>query len=123
VNGASVFGSVPLAADIARPGEAPWVRWTRTGRLAHAFVSAPKISATGLSATGIPANGIANGKVWSAGPSVALSLDPRRLDLDSARLVDGSAVAAEPAEQGAVLRLPAANGAVAGPVQVTFDLR
>ncbi|MDX3088653.1 alpha-L-fucosidase [Streptomyces sp. ME02-6978a] len=41
VHGEAVFGSRPLGADLARPSERPWVRWTRTAGYAHAFVDAP----------------------------------------------------------------------------------
>lgn len=37
-HGEAIFGSRPLPAGIAEPSEEPWVRWTRTGELAHAFV-------------------------------------------------------------------------------------
>jgi alpha-L-fucosidase len=39
VNGSSVFGSVPLSMDSAKPSDAPWVRWTRTDDEAHASIS------------------------------------------------------------------------------------
>ncbi|WP_156761351.1 alpha-L-fucosidase [Microbacterium karelineae] len=39
-HGDAIFGSRPLDPAIARPGDAPWVRWTRTGDTAHAFIEA-----------------------------------------------------------------------------------
>lgn len=99
VNGSSVFGSVPLDGDVARPGDAPWVRWTRTGGQAHAFVLPTHSTAT-------------------------LHLDPARADLTSARLADGGRVTAVAAGAGVVVTLPdvVPGHAVPGPVQVTFDL-
>ena len=37
-HGEAVFGSRPLDPAAGRPSELPWVRWTRTGETAHAFV-------------------------------------------------------------------------------------
>ena len=40
LNGVAVFDSSPLEPSIGTPSEQPWVRWTRTGDLAHAFIDA-----------------------------------------------------------------------------------
>lgn len=37
-HGEAIFGSRPLDPALGRPGDAPWVRWTRAGDTAHAFV-------------------------------------------------------------------------------------
>lgn len=37
-HGDAIFGSRPLPEAVASPGDEPWIRWTRTGDLAHAFV-------------------------------------------------------------------------------------
>lgn len=42
VHGEAIFGSRPLDAAVAGPGDEPWVRWTTAGGLAHAFVVAPE---------------------------------------------------------------------------------
>jgi alpha-L-fucosidase len=93
VNGASVFDSVPLDESIASPSDEPWVRWTRTGNEAHAFLS--------------------------GAAEVTLSADVSRLDAASARLVDGSAAPVTATVDGLVIRFAEAGDA---PVQVTFDL-
>lgn len=40
-NGDAIFGSRPLDPQLAQASDAPWIRWTRTGDTAHAFVDAP----------------------------------------------------------------------------------
>ncbi|WP_179282584.1 alpha-L-fucosidase [Streptosporangium subroseum] len=95
-NGSSVFGSVPVAGDIAKPGAEPWVRWTRTGEEVHAFIS-------------------------TTGSAVTLEVDPARIDAGSARFTGGERASAQVADLGVILTMPV--NPAAGPVQVTFDLR
>lgn len=83
VNGSSVFGSVPLSMDIAKPSDAPWARWTRTDDEAHAFIS-------------------------TTDPTVTLELDPTRVDIATARFADGSKAEVT----GVVLTMPAATSPV-----------
>ena len=94
LHGAAVHDTEPLSTDSARPSAGPWVRWTRTGDVAHAVVEG-------------------SGRV-------VLPADPARLDAGSARLVDGTPVAATAADDGIVVDLPEAK--VAGPVVVDVDL-
>lgn len=56
-HGEAIFGSRPLDPAIASPSDDPWVRWTRTGDVAHVFIDAP------------------------AGSHVSLPADPARLAL------------------------------------------
>lgn len=95
-NGPSVFGSTPVAAELAKPGETPWVRWTRTGDQLHAFV-----------------------RTTETAP--ALTVDTARVDPRSARFADGAPASVTITGEGVVVGMPAAGASV--PVQVTFDLR
>src|SRR3954470_8956846 len=85
----------PLGLGTARPTQQPWVRWTRTGSVAHAV-----IDARGL---------------------VSLDANPSALDLDSARRPDGKPVAARAAQDRVELDLP--PGRVPGPTVVDVGLR
>ncbi|WP_373368052.1 alpha-L-fucosidase [Kineococcus rubinsiae] len=95
LHAAAVHGTTVLDAALASAGEEPWVRWTRAGDTAHAVVDA-------------------------AG-EVALAADPARLDVASARLLDGTPVPARAEGDGIVVDVPAAK--VPGPVVVALDLR
>jgi alpha-L-fucosidase len=91
----AVHGTEPLDAGIARPGQEPWVRWTRTGDVAHAVVDAVG--------------------------TVVLPIRPDAVVPGSARLADGTLVPAR-ADGGAVqVELPAADGV--RPVVVDLALR
>ncbi len=94
VNGDAVFGSRPLDASVAGPSDAPWVRWTRTGGTANAFVDA-------------------TGEVRVTGVSTAV-------DAASARLADGTPLAVTRDGDALVATLP--EPTIAGPVLVRFDL-
>jgi alpha-L-fucosidase len=94
VNGEAVFGSTTLDASVVTPGDEPWVRWTRTGGTANAFVDA---SGEG-SLTGV-ADAVLAG---------------------SARLADGSAVPVT--REGDTLRLSLPAPEIAGPALIRFDL-
>ncbi len=78
-NGTAVHGSRPLDPTAARPSDEPWVRWTRTGETAHAFVD--------------------------TGGTVVLDADPERFDLAGAR-TGGEPLAAVAAEGGIAVTLP-----------------
>jgi alpha-L-fucosidase len=93
-NGHAVFGSTTLDPAIAGPSDAPWSRWTRTGSTANVFVDA----------TG----------------DVTLAPTGGGLDVASARLADGSPVAARRVDGGIVLTLPVPE--LAGPILVTFGI-
>jgi alpha-L-fucosidase len=64
----AVHGTAPLDLGVARPSNLPWVRWTGSGRIAHAIID-------------------------GEGP-VPLDVRPSALHLDSARLADRSPVRA-----------------------------
>lgn len=53
IHAEAIFGSRPLAASVATPGDAPWVRWTRAGEWAHAFVLAPQGATLSLDASAL----------------------------------------------------------------------
>ncbi|KQP53737.1 alpha-L-fucosidase [Agreia sp. Leaf283] len=95
VNGSSIFDSRPLDPSIATASDEPWVRWTRTGDTAHAFVETTE-------------------------PTVLLQLDASRLVASSARTASGEPVSVSEGDGGIVASLPAAT--IAGPVQLTFDI-
>jgi alpha-L-fucosidase len=95
-NGPSVFGSTPVAAELAEPGETPWVRWTRTGDRLHAFL-------------------------WTTESAPALTADAARVDPESARFADGTRASVRITGEGLAVDMPARGASV--PVQVTFDLR
>jgi alpha-L-fucosidase len=94
VNGHCVHDAVPVGLEGVRRTEEPWVRWTRTGSTAHAVIEA-------------------------RGP-VAVTVDASALDLDSARLPDGTPVPARAVDGGIEVELP--PGTVAGPVVVDLWL-
>ncbi|TDQ02512.1 alpha-L-fucosidase [Leifsonia sp. 115AMFTsu3.1] len=100
VNGDAVFGSQVLDASIARPSEEPWVRWTRGGE-------------------GGGCDSVANAFVDATG-SVRLEGVSSAVDAGSARLADGTPVAATRDGDAIALTLP--EPAVAGPALVRFDL-
>lgn len=95
VNGEAIFGSRPLERDIARASDDPWVRWTRTGQSAHAFVDAP------------------------AGTRVALDVDPDRIDVSSGRSDQAAVDVGSDGRPVVIVR----DRRLAGPVRVAFDLR
>jgi alpha-L-fucosidase len=95
VNGHSVHDTEPLGLQTVRSMQQPWVRWTRTGSVAHAV-----IDARGL---------------------VSLDADPSVLDLDSARRPDGTPVVARAAQDRVELDLP--PGRALGPILVDVLLR
>ncbi|NAZ75210.1 alpha-L-fucosidase [Kineococcus sp. T13] len=103
VHGAAVHATTVLDAAVARPGDpaegaegAGWVRWTRAGGTAHA--------------------------VFEGGDRVRLDADADRLDPASARLLDGTPVAAHAA--GGALEVEVPLRAYAhGPAVVALDLR
>lgn len=90
-NGDAIFGSTPFTEAAA--SEEPWVRWTRTGTTAHAFV-----------------DGI---------DDVALLEIPETVDAASAR-VDGRT--AEVTPEGTAVRVTLPTRLLAGPRRITFDL-
>jgi alpha-L-fucosidase len=94
VHGDAIFASETLDAAIARAADEPWVRWTRTGDRAHAFIDAP------------------------AGSVVTLDVDAARLDAASGRS-DAASVAGESGTPVVTV----GESAIVGPVRVTFDLR
>ncbi|MFC3999094.1 alpha-L-fucosidase [Nocardiopsis sediminis] len=94
LNGGAVFDSTVLDPAIGAPGADPWVRWTRTGGHANAFVDA-------------------------AG-TVALAGDPGAFDLSAARTPGGAPVPARGEDGRIVVDLPAA--AVPGPSVVVLPL-
>ena len=100
VNGDAVFGSQVLDASIARPSDEPWVRWTRGGE-------------------GAGSDAVANAFVDATG-AVRLEGVSAGVDAGSARLADGTAVAATRDGDAIALTLP--EPAVAGPALVRFDL-
>ncbi|HLL68936.1 MAG TPA: alpha-L-fucosidase [Micromonosporaceae bacterium] len=92
VNAAAVHGVRPVEDGLAAAGADPWVRWTTR-----------------------------EGELWAACEGTGrllLPADPSRLDLGSARLADGTPVAAERADGGVVVDLPVP--AVPGPAVVRF---
>ncbi|MFC4561126.1 alpha-L-fucosidase [Nocardiopsis mangrovi] len=95
LNGGAVFDSTVLDPAVAGPGGEPWVRWTRTGGHANAFIDA-------------------------AG-TVSVAGDPGALDLSAARTPDGTPVAARGEDGRIVVDLPAA-AAVPGPAVVVIPL-
>jgi hypothetical protein len=81
--------------DVGRPTEEPWVRWTRTAQVAHAVVEGED--------------------------TVAVQAAAAALDLDRARLADGSPVPARAVADHVELDLP--PRALAGPAVVDIPLR
>jgi alpha-L-fucosidase len=78
--GQAIHGSAPLAAAIAAPADAPWVRWTRTGEHAWAFVDGTgrvplqvdtdRIDAgSGWSPDGLSTEIVSDGKLVVTGPA------------------------------------------------------
>lgn len=94
VNGDAVFGSRPLDPSVAAASDEPWVRWTRTGDVANAFVDAA-------------------GAVRLDGVSSAV-------DAGTARLADCSAIAISRDGDSLSVELP--EPSVAGPTLLRFDL-
>jgi len=94
VHGSAVHASRPLPASTGRPTDEPWVRWTRTGRTAHAVVDAVGV--------------------------VHLDADPAALDLASARGPAGAPVAAVAVGGRVQVTLPPRREP--GPTVVDFDL-
>ena len=99
VNGEAVFGSSTLDAAIAGPSAGdqdaePWVRWTRSGDAANAFVDA----------TG----------------SVSLSGVSSAVDAASARLADGTPIAVT--RDGDTITVSLPEPVVAGPTLIRFAL-
>ncbi|BDZ65190.1 alpha-L-fucosidase [Agromyces mangrovi Wang et al. 2018] len=94
-HGDAIFGSRPLDAAVARASDEPWVRWTRTGDLAHAFVDAP------------------------AGVAVPLDADGGALDLDAATASPGALAERE----GDRLVVTVREQALRGPVRVDLPMR
>ncbi|NHI17775.1 alpha-L-fucosidase [Microbacterium excoecariae] len=90
----AIFASRVLDAQVARPSDEPWVRWTRTGDVAHAFVLAP------------------------AGEVVTLDVTPGAVDGSAATATDGTTVSAE----GDQIRVTVGTPAVAGPVRVDLPI-
>jgi alpha-L-fucosidase len=95
VNGHSVHDTEPLTLQAARPTQQPWVRWTRTGPVAHAVIDA-------------------RGQVF-------VDADPSALDLDSARRPGGTPVTARAAQDRIELDLPPDR--VPGPTVVDVHVR
>ncbi|MFD7711529.1 alpha-L-fucosidase [Streptomyces sp. NPDC059785] len=93
-HGDAVFASRPLDPALARPSDEPWVRWTRTGRTAHAFVDAP------------------------AGTRVTLDADGTALDLSAATTAGAATEVAD-----GTLVVTVDEHEVAGPVRVDVPLR
>ncbi|MFB2598696.1 alpha-L-fucosidase [Herbiconiux sp. P17] len=94
-NGVAVFDSEPLDPTIATNSDSPWVRWTRTGGTANAIIDA-------------------------TGP-VELFVADRTLAPSSARLLDGTPVAAS-ATTPDRLSVDVPPSAAAGPTVVVFDV-
>jgi alpha-L-fucosidase len=94
-HGDGIFGSRTLPVEIARPSDEPWVRWTRSGDRAHAFVDL-------------------------SGGSVTLDLEPDRLDIADATAGTG----AELQVKDGRVRVDAVGEVVpAGPAHLSFRLR
>ncbi len=108
-----MHGTTVLDNAVARPSDpdgdgaatdTAWVRWTR--------------SAPGGGAGGATANAVVDGQ-----GRVALDADPTRLDVSSARLLDGTPVSARAADGAVVVEVPAPGpDGPAGPAVVAFDL-
>ncbi len=97
VNGSSVFDSTALDHDIARPSDAPWSRWTRSGDVAHLFIS-------------------------PGGGPACIDLDDARLDVASGRFADGSpAELRQDGRETTLVNRPSVR--TPGPIQVSFALR
>ena len=92
-NSAAVHGTRPVDGDVARPGTSPWVRWTRTGQRHHAVVD--------------------------ASGQVRLDLDPARLAVGSARLLDGTPVPASVRAGAVTVDVPEQQ--TDGPAVIAFD--
>lgn len=93
VHGEAIFGSRPLESSICAPGDVPWVRWTRTGGTAHAFVDFP------------------------AGETVQLKGLSGQLDVEAAW-----AVGAELQVEGEVVKLVRADDAVDGLIRFSVPI-
>jgi len=95
LNSAAVHGTRPVPEAVARPCDAPWVRWTQAAGRLHAVVDA----------TG----------------SVRLPLSAAAVDPGTGRTAEGTAVVAEVDGADVVVDVPAPT--VPGPVVLTWDLR
>jgi alpha-L-fucosidase len=95
-NGQAIFGSRPLAGDVGAASDDPWVRWTATPGMAHAFVR-------------------------GGGTEVVLRADPARLDPGSARFADGTPARARATADG--LAVGMGGRASATPVRISFETR
>lgn len=98
VNGDAVFGSSTLDASIVTPASADaetWVRWTRTGDTANAFVDA-------------------SGDVAISGVTDAVVAE-------TARLADGTPVAVT--REGDTVRVTLPEPSVDGPTLIRFDVK
>ena len=96
-NGDGIFGSRVLPAEVARPSDDRWVRWTRTEGRAHAFVD--------LSETA----------------SAVLDVTPEAVDVSEGRASDGARVGLDDAGRvGVELQ---GSTRPDGPVHVTLPLR
>jgi alpha-L-fucosidase len=88
-HGEAIFGSRTLDASVASATDEPWVRWTRTGDVAHAFLKV------------------------APGAAVVIEADASRLDLAAASGIDASvsvdggvlAVTADSDEFGGIVRV------------------
>ena len=97
VNGSSVFDSTPLDHEIASPSDSPWSRWTRSENMAHLFVS------------------------LDDGPA-RIELDDHRLDLASARFVDGTPAKLSRNDRAVTIENRPTR-ATPGPIQISFTIR
>lgn len=85
--GAALFGSRPLAEEVATPGDDPWVRWVRRGEEAWAF---------------------------TAGSNVVLPIRHEALRGEVARLADGTERALRRVDGGVELEVPHGVGVLRG---------
>ncbi len=95
-NGEAIFGSSSVDPTIAVGSDAPWTRWTATDHQLHAFV--------------LPND-----------TRVPLQVDPTRINVESARLADGSS-ANVVLENGEVVAFAPRTGSL-NPVRMTFAVR
>jgi alpha-L-fucosidase len=90
----AVHATTPMDPEVAAPSDDPWVRWTRTGDVAHAVVDAPA--------------------------TVSLPISPAAVAPGSARLTDGTSLPARAVADMVQVDLAAAGGV--RPVVVDLDL-
>lgn len=108
----AVIGAGPVPTEVARPGSAPWVRWTEDGEDGswYAIVDPADLTGTG-SGTG-------------SGTDIELDVDPGRFRLDDVRLLGadgGHRLAATATDTGVRVRVPAT--ASPAPVVIRFSRR